>query len=445
MNKILILCYDFPPNSNVASFRPYSWYRYFKENNLYPIVLTSDKNLIGLTQEQIFHLQSELNEFGCTIYVPQKKQLVDILLGRKQTKITILLRKVVSFFTELNQFNVKFNNYKNFITESKKIIDQHDGEIKVILVTGGPFPLFKVADILSKDNKIPWIGDLRDTWSLSKARNKHIFTKILNSYYEKKLIKNAIAITTVSEHLQGIFKKKWNREVFVFRNGFNDWNFNSKYDLKPKKDNILKIALSGSIYSHHPIKEFLMAIRDVHNEKKAKLEIHFFGVNIEDELKKIVVDEILNLDEVVFFHKRLENKTLIKELKSFDLLLLFNEYNISGTKIYEYLAIKKMILFCFMDKSMINFSKYIFKAEKKDLLDENNWSQLNILKKTQGGIFINNPEHLKIEITRLYNEYVKDDSSIPCNSINIEEYSRRSQAKFMADLIHKYIKKNELN
>ncbi len=40
MKKVLIIAYDFPPLNSVGAKRPYSWYKYFKKYNVYPIVIT---------------------------------------------------------------------------------------------------------------------------------------------------------------------------------------------------------------------------------------------------------------------------------------------------------------------------------------------------------------------------------------------------------------------
>ena len=40
--KILILCNDFPPINSIGSDRPYSWFKYFKNYDLYPIVITKN-------------------------------------------------------------------------------------------------------------------------------------------------------------------------------------------------------------------------------------------------------------------------------------------------------------------------------------------------------------------------------------------------------------------
>ncbi len=38
--RVLILAYDFPPLVRVGGFRPYSWFRYFHEFGIEPVVIT---------------------------------------------------------------------------------------------------------------------------------------------------------------------------------------------------------------------------------------------------------------------------------------------------------------------------------------------------------------------------------------------------------------------
>lgn len=40
MKKVLILAYDFPPYVSVGGMRPYNWYRYLKEFDVEPVVIT---------------------------------------------------------------------------------------------------------------------------------------------------------------------------------------------------------------------------------------------------------------------------------------------------------------------------------------------------------------------------------------------------------------------
>ena len=40
--KALILCNEFPPINSIGAERPYSWFLYFKENGIEPIIITKN-------------------------------------------------------------------------------------------------------------------------------------------------------------------------------------------------------------------------------------------------------------------------------------------------------------------------------------------------------------------------------------------------------------------
>ena len=48
--KVLILCNDFPPVNSIGADRPYSWYNYFREFNIYPVIITKNWISDGNTQ-----------------------------------------------------------------------------------------------------------------------------------------------------------------------------------------------------------------------------------------------------------------------------------------------------------------------------------------------------------------------------------------------------------
>ena len=60
------------------------------------------------------------------------------------------------------------------------------------------------------------------------------------------------------------------------------------------------------------------------------------------------------------FIKRLPNEILMNNLLKSNLLLLFNDYNLMGTKIYNYLVTKRKILLCFKNDEFANNLKKNF-------------------------------------------------------------------------------------
>ena len=193
MKKVLILTKDFYPTSKVASFRSYGWYKYLFENGYYPVIVTSAENI---HKENI--ASKIKNGEGEVLYAKYHEPL-NIKLERKYNSIfSKLFRKIVSLYIELTMFLFKNKYRSNIYYEAKKYL-QTNKDVHLIIATGGPFILFKFADLLSRKYKIKWAGDYRDTWTQSRSRNKLWIKRKMNQYFELKYANRANFITTVSD------------------------------------------------------------------------------------------------------------------------------------------------------------------------------------------------------------------------------------------------------
>jgi hypothetical protein len=426
--KILVITYDFHPNSTVASFRSLSWLKYFKEFGIEPIILTHSKNF---KKEDPNYLKDSMHidKCGQVFYTHLENSFID-KHENSNNPFFVLIRKLYSFFSILFQFNVRLNQYKSFLNKGNEILKSTN--VDLILVTGGPFPLFKVASILSSKNSIPWICDFRDTWSLSKSRNKNFLFKINNKYQESKTIKSATDIITVSDYLKGIFEKKWNRKVYTIRNGFNDWNFTEKvFQIqKQSQSGRINLVYSGTIYPHHPIKEIISQI--VHlNEQGYNVNIDFIGIGIQQELRIKSMLTNFKLDGKIKFIDRMPNEELLLKIRTYDFALLFNEFNISGTKIYEYLALKIPILFCFLNVKYLEDKDFIFKD--KITSNKSNWPQVQMIESCNSGILINDEDDFQKVIKDFFNE--SENLKMKFTFEGVEKYSRYEQVKELSQII----------
>jgi glycosyltransferase involved in cell wall biosynthesis len=426
--NVLIITYDFHPNSTVASFRSLSWLKYFKEFGIEPIILTHSKNF--KKQESNFSKESIYEDnCGKVVYIHLENSFIDKHENSKNLFI-VILRKLFSFFSILFQFSIRFNQYNSFLKKGSEILDSTN--IDLILVTGGPFPLFKVANYLSSKYKIPWISDFRDTWSLSKSRNRNMLFKIINKYQESKAINSASDITTVSDYLKQIFEKEWKKEVHTIRNGFNDWNFTNKVFQVQSNSQVgtIKIVYSGTIYPHHPIKEIISTVIDL-IEHGYDVNLDFIGIGAQHEQKIKTMHSYFKSEGKIKFIDRMPNEELLLKIRSYDFALLFNEFNISGTKIYEYLALKIPILFCFLDVKFLEDKDFIFKD--KITSNRSNWPQVQMIESSQSGILIND----EFDFQKVVKDYL-----IECNNLTkkftfkgVEKYSRYEQVKILSLII----------
>ena len=429
MKKVLILTKDFYPTSRVASFRSYGWYKYLFENGYYPVIVTSAENI----QEENIESKMKSDE-GEVLYAKYHEPL-NIELERKYNSIfSKLFRKIVSLYIELTMFLFKNKYRSNIYYEAKEYLRKNK-DVHLIIATGGPFILFKFADLLSREYKIKWAGDYRDTWTQSRSRNKLWITKKMNLYFELKYANRANFITTVSDYLKMLISENIKTPIHVIPNGFNDWNFTSKNTNEEQKEN-LEIGFAGSIYPHHPIESFLSGVNELLVNDNINIKVYFYGVNTKNELNKLVVQKFPNLSININFINRLSNGDLIRRMQKHHLLLVFNEYRITGTKIFEYLALRREILLCYtndQEANELHRLRYIIKGATDE--DRIISRQKEIIKKTESGFSVVNKKDLIITLKNLHEKLNNNKGKLGFTSGDISDYSRRKQTKDLAKII----------
>ena len=428
MKKILILTKDFYPASEVASFRSYGWYKYLFENGYYPIIVTSAENI---KNENVEHKMK--SDEGEVIYAKYHEPL-NIKLDRKYTSIfSKMFRKLVSLYIELTLFLFNNKYRSNIYNEAKDYLEKNK-DVHFIIATGGPFILFKFADLLSREYEIKWAGDYRDTWTQSRNRNKLWITRKMNLYFESKYANRAHFITTVSEYLKILISQNIKTPIHVIPNGYNDWNFTGKNTNEGPKEN-LEIGFAGSIYPHHPIESFLSGLNELLVNDYIHIQVYFYGINIKNELNKLIKQKFPNLSININFINRLSNRELISRMKRHHLLLVFNEYRITGTKIYEYLAIRRKILLCYINDEEANElhrQKYIINGATDE--DQVISRQKEIIEQTKSGFSIVNKKDLIATLKNLHGKR-NNKEELGFTSGDISDYSRRKQTKDLAKII----------
>lgn len=437
MKKVLILAYDFPPYVSVGGLRPYSWYKYFHEFGLYPIVVTRQwGNQYGNHLDYIAPGESdetivEESEHGAIIRTPYKPNLSNRLLLKYGEKKFRLLRKAITAWYEFMQFLFFVGTKARLYRGAKVYLENH--KIDAIVATGEPFILFRYASVLSKKFKIPWMADYRDPWSQNKYRSRNFLLKTVNRFFERQAIKNAQALITVSNYfkrqIQEVIKDK---KFYIIPNGYNSEIIEHINQITPSRKT-LTISFAGTIYNWHPWRNVLTVISEFLNENKSSpIVVNFIGANILQEIKS-VFGQNPNLKHTIQLIPRLNNNQLIEYLAKSNLLLLFNDYSILGTKIYDYLAVKRNILFCYSDDKEANELKQKYYPLKvyPDLSEK---LQEELIETTNSGYIIKDSQHLKKKLKELYNEFNKK-GYIPNYTCNHEIYSRKNSVKSLAKTI----------
>jgi hypothetical protein len=237
--------------------------------------------------------------------------------------------------------------------------------------------------------------------------------------------------------LSDTYKQK---KIFTIRNGYDPALLDA--DLFPNKSpNELVISFMGTLYSWHPLEAFLVTLADLLREEKTiKIRLLFWGIHKQEEVIKLVNKNSQHLAGIIEFRPRVENPNLRAIKQQSDLFLLFNDYALIGTKIYDYLALKRCIILCFSEEPnpdklkppyVKDFNKGISTMAQAELIEE-----------TNSGFVIKSPEHLKETIKRLSIE-LKMKGLVKCQSRGIEPYSRKVQTQNLARIIFGFKNSNE--
>lgn len=439
MKKILILAYDFPPYVSVGALRPNSWFDYFQEFGLYPIVVTRQwENKFGDERDYVSPSNStetivEKFSRGVLLKTPYKPNLANRIFLRYGSHRFRVYRKLTTGFYELMQFFFHIGPRSRLLKEADQFLNKNT--VDFILATGDPFILFKYAHDLGNKFSIPYLLDYRDLWSQDIANRDRPGFKLFYKYFERKYLKKACAVVTVSNYLASNIKSLVpTGKIFISPNGFETSLYKYSQNNYKQLGNNFSIVYAGTIYNWHPIEQFLNCFAEFCNEQgSAEAKITFIGVNKSVEIKEIICKSGLSTKHYEFLPK-MSPKLLAEKLLKSDLLLLFNDYNFMGTKIYDYLGANKKIIFCFANDNESNKLRLKFFPEPIHTCT-NDTLQQDLIKKTNGGIIVENQKDLIKQLKILYLTWLKN-GFVPNQNIGVEIYSRKNQVQLLASYIH---------
>lgn len=421
--------------------RPYNWYRYLKEFDVEPVVITRQwENKHGNQLDYIDSGSSsetivEKTAYGTIIRTPYQPNFANRLMLKYGEKKYRILRKSISAFYEFAQFFTPSGPKAELYRGAKHYLKNN--EVDVIIATGDPFVLFSFASKLSKEFDIPWIADYRDPWSQSFSPKKGIIQRKIDYFFEKKYVRTADSLITVDI----LFKLKLaqffpSKQINILPNGFDPIEIDKTKNIE-QNNSLLTFAFIGTIYLWHPLNRLLESFLNfVRENPQAQILIKFYGINdmefIEEKSKKLFPEL---LDKLIFLPK-IPNGELLQKVSKDNVLLLFNYYQFTGTKIYDYLGLKRRILLCFENDREANKlkEKYYFKTIETDICP-----QIDIINETNSGIIVKDAAHLKEVLEELYAEF-EEKGFIACHSIGVEKYSRKIQVEKLAELIKEIIK-----
>ncbi len=434
--RALILAYDFPPLVSVGGLRPYSWYRYLKQFGVEPTVVTRQwSNEHGSALDYVAasdarEMVVEASQFGTILRTPYEPSLSNRLLQRSRTRFQLIRRAITASY-EVGQYLLPVGPRRELLLAARRFLREHGAE--VILATGEPFVLFVYASQLSKEFGIPWIADYRDPWTHDRARLPWRISRAWNAMLETKFTASASAITTVSEFFGDLIATLIKgKPIHVIPNGYDPEAVSRARWVEQGREK-LAIALVGTIYDAHRLESVLAACcKFLVRAREAPFELRFVGIDRQDEVQMMIESKYPALSPVATFFKKAPNAQVVETLASANAFVLFNSYAYVGTKIYDYLALRRRILLCFADDSQTRGARgvqYLNEGEKR-----RRRVQEDMIRSTRSGVVIRDEENLVETLADMYREFL-ESGRIACNSVGTEAYSREAHARSMAEVI----------
>lgn len=436
MKKVLILAYDFPPYNSVGAIRPSVWVKYFKQYGIEPIVVT--RQWTTITGNELDYIApGESNEVliyenvnGVIVSAPYFPNLANRILIHKGNQKLKWVRKISAAWNEVAQFFLPIGTKRSIYKAANDFLQTN--KVDAIIATGDPFILFHYASKLSKKHHLPWIADYRDPWSHYLEKDGG-FLFHFSKFVERRALNNVTHITTVSDIISSkLIQLLGEKPITIISNGY-DLELIEESKQVEQSSEILTIAHAGTIYDWHPLEIFLETLSQwVRQESPDNWRLIFYGLNQIERLE-CALEKYSNLRPYVTYTARMPNQQMLKELRSCNLMLMFNYYAYMGTKVFDYIGIERQILLCFEnDTAALELKKkhYLFNEE-----DGTPQIQVNLVKDTKSGIIAIDKNHLLQILPALYNEFTMT-GKIKCFTVDSNQFSRQAQTKKLATLIH---------
>jgi glycosyltransferase involved in cell wall biosynthesis len=214
----------------------------------------------------------------------------------------------------------------------------------VIVSSSPPESAHLIAYEIKKRIKKPWIADLRDLWSLDHYRGFGPIRRKPLEWEEKKILKQADKIVTVTDGWGEFLKKGYgNDRVRVITNAFDEDWYKDKF----------RISYLGKLNEkHQEIIPFLDSIKTIvksGNIPRENLQVDFYVSGYgKPDIKKLALER--DLEDVVHEYEPVPIGKAIDIMKSSHLLLLVGWKGMSSQgwrpqKVYEYIGSRTPILF----------------------------------------------------------------------------------------------------
>jgi glycosyltransferase involved in cell wall biosynthesis len=360
-NRVLFICYDFPPRRTSAVYRHVGIMKYLPMLGWKPTILTilpeatdvQDEGLLEGLDPRIEIVRTSRNDI--TRWEGKAEQTIKSSGGLSPAKsdgdeslLNRLIRRVGAFIRSLVYFPDDTVGWT--LPGLREAIKLHRKNTFDIVYTSSPprsAPLIGLG--LKLLFGIPWVAEFRDPWYPPKRPLRRRFERML----QKFILRKADAIVLISDGLAAELQSSFGipaTKLHVVPNGYDESEFTPDAGPVAIFDSTkFNISHFGTVYKGLCGK-FFHALKEVVEETpvyRQQVRINIIGFPDDPELAEW--SRSTELGEMIKFHEFMPQRDALKAMQASECLLLFLGSSamsrLSGLgKIYWYLRVGRPIL-----------------------------------------------------------------------------------------------------
>jgi glycosyltransferase involved in cell wall biosynthesis len=424
MRKVLVLSYFFPPCNLPAAQRPWGWARHFMESGLYPVIVTRNWDHPVRGPEDVVRpggtaTVHETNEQYEAFYLPHPGSLRDrVYVGTRGNRLQ-WLSKPLTLTERVGHHFLRAFTPLTYLYDFAREYLRAQPEVRCLVVTGGPFVLFKFASQLAAEfAPLQWVADYRDEWTTSALdRSSGVLAtalRALDRRSERRWLGSASFVTSVSPYHTRTIAESVGRPGHTVYNGFE---LEGVEEVAQDAD-VFTIVYSGTLYPTQPVEELVAAVvRLSERRPHLRVRLSFPGIAFYPGQLERVKAAAPSRPDLLELTERLPRPEVIrKQLRAHALVMLAHPgaKGIASSKIFEYMGLGRPVVVYPNDHDVL-----------EDLISD-----------TQAGFVCDRPADLDACLDRLAGQFMAGGrTTVAPRADRVALYSRAHQTRRFADLL----------
>jgi len=422
--KVLMISYAFPPRHSVGSLRSAKFAKYLPSLGWTPVVLTRAWNPEHEDPTQQLTADIIATEYRdrLRLFRPNRSGGITLPDGAwtdKQTSgIKTRVRAFASYWLKeaLAFPDEEAGWVRPALSAARLAVRQHD--ISMLFSTSPPVSSHVIASRLQRETGLPWIADFRDLWTQNHYIKHTLPRNALEEWLEKRTMRNAIHLATVSPTLASQLSALHGKPTTVITNGYDHEDYQ---DAVPQISDRFSLTYTGQLYAGKRDPSLLFAalggLVKRGSIKPDTFQIRFYGPPGDVTLVRTLASEY-GVEEFVVHHGSVTYSEAVMRQKESTALLLLNwdtpaERGVYTGKLFEYLGARRPILAI---------------PSLRGVVDE-------LLTKTRAGVSAGTSAEVARVLEGWYGQFLRA-GAVPYEGIDsaIGQYTREAQTVKLAEL-----------